>query len=44
MRRVHTLTYPVARNARERAPKLFARRCTASSKLLSSLQLGFGQG
>ena len=26
MRRVHPLTYPVARNARDRAPKLFARR------------------
>lgn len=46
MRRVHPLTYPVARKARERAPKLFARRdCTASSELLFPLyQLGFAQG
>jgi hypothetical protein len=28
MRRVRNLTYPVARKARERAPKLFARICT----------------
>lgn len=46
MRRVHPLTYPVARKALERAPKLFARRdCTASSELLYPLyQLGFAQG
>jgi len=46
MRRVHPLSYPVARKARERAPKLFARRdCTASSELLFPLyELGFAQG
>jgi hypothetical protein len=46
MRRAHPLTYPVARKARERAPKLFARRdCTASSELLFPLyRLGYAQG
>jgi hypothetical protein len=46
MRRVHPLTYPVARKARERAPKLFARRDgSASSELLYPLyELGFAQG
>lgn len=46
MRRVHSLSYPVARKARERAPKLFARRDgTAASELLFPLyELGFAQG
>jgi len=46
MRKVHPLTYPVARKARERAPKLFPRRDSpASGELLFPLfQLGFAQG
>lgn len=46
MRRVHPLTYPVARKALDCPPKLFARRdCSASSELLFPLfQLGFAQG
>lgn len=46
MRRAHPLTYPVARKALERAPKLFARRdCQASIELLFRLyELGFVQG